>query len=228
MSEREWLDAASIYELLKWSEPFDERRLRLFAVACYRRIWQWIPDQDSREFVDQCELLALAEIEEAEVGVAFSTAPDSGVRTRRALAVAPAIRSALDPKHSRHSWRDVAYGSSEYCAHVVVRHTALLEGGVYANERRAQADLVREIFGNPFRPVVLESGWLTTMDGTVPRIAEHIDRTRRFEELPILADALEEAGCNNLDLLTHLRGPGPHVRGCWALELLLARNASSS
>jgi hypothetical protein len=97
-------------------------------------------------------------------------------------------------------------------------------------ERRAECQLLQEVFGNPFRPVSLNPAWLTWNDGTVRRLAEaiyqerelpsgHLDLTR----LAVLADALEDAGCADPDLLGHLRGPGPHVRGCWAVDLLLGK-----
>jgi hypothetical protein len=72
--------------------------------------------------------------------------------------------------------------------------------------------LLRDLFGNPFRPVACDPAWRTP---SVRRLAEVIYEEGAFDRLPILADALEEAGCDNADILSHLRGPGPHVRGCW-------------
>jgi hypothetical protein len=91
-------------------------------------------------------------------------------------------------------------------------------------EKQIQADLLRDIFGNPFRsrPAINQS-WLAWGDGTVPKLARAIYDERRFEELPVLADALEEAGCTDSDILSHCRGPGPHVRGCWVIDLLLGK-----
>src|SRR3712207_6197149 len=66
-----------------------------------------------------------------------------------------------------------------------------------------------------------DPAWLLWNDGCVPRLARMIDEEGRFEALPILADALEEAGCRDADLLAHCRAPGPHVRGCWRIETLL-------
>ncbi|HEY1381779.1 MAG TPA: hypothetical protein VGF55_33580 [Gemmataceae bacterium] len=83
--------------------------------------------------------------------------------------------------------------------------------------------MLRDIFGNPFRPVAVEPAWLAWNHGTVPAIARRVYDERRFEDLPILADALEDAGCTNADLLAHCRGGGPHVRGCWAVDLLLGK-----
>jgi hypothetical protein len=82
---------------------------------------------------------------------------------------------------------------------------------------------LRDIFDNPFRPVPVDPSWLTWNDGTIPRLAQTIYHERRFADLPVLADALEEAGCTNADFLDHCRRPGVHVRGCWVIDLLLAK-----
>jgi hypothetical protein len=80
--------------------------------------------------------------------------------------------------------------------------------------------LFHEVFGNPFRPVAVDPSWLTT---DVRLLADGIYEERAFDRLPILADALMDAGCANDALLGHLRSDGPHVRGCWALDLLLGK-----
>ena len=79
------------------------------------------------------------------------------------------------------------------------------------------------VFGNPFRPVVLDPAWIAWDDGAARRIAQDIYEERGFDRLPILADALEDAGCTNPDILTHCRSAGPHVRGCWVLDLILGK-----
>ncbi|MGL4550687.1 MAG: hypothetical protein ACRC33_05830, partial [Gemmataceae bacterium] len=84
-------------------------------------------------------------------------------------------------------------------------------------------DTVRELFGDPPRWRVIDPLWLSVNDGAAGRLARAAYDRRHFGLLPVLADALEEAGCADADLLTHLRSPGPHVRGCWALDLLLGR-----
>lgn len=84
-------------------------------------------------------------------------------------------------------------------------------------------EILRDIAGNPFRPITVNRDWLTWNDRTVPKLAQTIYDDRRFDLLPILADALEEAGCGDADILAHCRGPGPHVRGCWVVDLLLGK-----
>ena len=87
-------------------------------------------------------------------------------------------------------------------------------------EHVAQTRLLRDIFENPFRPVSISPAWQTQ---ATKAVAQAIYDERRFEDLPILADALEEAGCANANLLAHCRGPGPHVRGCWVVDALLGK-----
>ena len=91
---------------------------------------------------------------------------------------------------------------------------------VWASEKKEQADLLREIAGNPFRPHSVDPRWLTS---TAVALAQTIYDQRAFDRLPILADALEEAGCDGPELLAHCRGDGPHVRGCWAVDLVLGK-----
>lgn len=101
--------------------------------------------------------------------------------------------------------------------------------------RRWQADLFREVFGNPFaeRSVIPEwmstggstifPGWMIRVSETAKLLADGIQADQAFERLPILADALEESGCTDTELLAHMREPGHHVRGCWALDLVLGK-----
>jgi hypothetical protein len=90
-----------------------------------------------------------------------------------------------------------------------------------ALENKGQTDLLREIIGNPFRPISVDARWLTS---TVVALAHAIYDDRTFGRLPILADALEEAGCTNADILNHCRQLGEHVRGCWVIDLLLGKS----
>ncbi|HWG41472.1 MAG TPA: hypothetical protein VN688_01715 [Gemmataceae bacterium] len=84
--------------------------------------------------------------------------------------------------------------------------------------------ILRDMFDNPFRTISVNSLWLGWNDNTVPRLAQAIYEQRAFDRLPILADALEEAGCTNADILNHCRQPGEHVRGCWVVDLMLGKS----
>jgi hypothetical protein len=85
-------------------------------------------------------------------------------------------------------------------------------------------EIWRELLGNPFRPVYVEPAWLAWSGGAVTALARGIRQDCRFEDLPLLADALEEAGCADESILEHCRRPGGHLRGCWVIDLLLGRS----
>jgi hypothetical protein len=91
-------------------------------------------------------------------------------------------------------------------------------------ERMAQVSCIRDIFGNPFRPrPSVDGSRLCWNDGTIPKLAQTIYEERAFDRLPILADALEEAGCTEAAILNHCRQPGMHVKGCWVVDMLLGK-----
>ena len=97
-------------------------------------------------------------------------------------------------------------------------------GGKRAETGPRHVTLLHDIFGNPFRPPrPIDPAVLAYQGGAVKRLAEVIYEGRRFGDLPVLADLLEEAGATDADLLGHLRGPGPHVRGCWVVDLLTGK-----
>lgn len=87
-------------------------------------------------------------------------------------------------------------------------------------KREKYCRLRHDIFGNPFRPVELDPRWITS---TVFDISQAIYQERAFDKMPILADALMDAGCDSEEILNHCRGDGPHVRGCWVVDLLLGK-----
>ncbi len=98
------------------------------------------------------------------------------------------------------------------CEHKSVRYAA------YRAEQTAQSRLVEDIFGNPFRPTAFDPEWRTS---TVVSLARGIYEERAFDRMPILADSLQDAGCDNDTILSHCRGQEQHVRGCWVVDAAL-------
>jgi hypothetical protein len=82
------------------------------------------------------------------------------------------------------------------------------------------ADGYREVFGNPFRPLAWNPHWFTS---TVRDLATHIYARHEFTSMPILADALQDAGCDDEQILAHCRASRPHARGCWVLDAILSK-----
>jgi hypothetical protein len=101
-----------------------------------------------------------------------------------------------------------------------VAETLLDAGSKWHAELAAAADLIRCCFGNPFRPAVLDPDWRTS---TVVALATGVYSDRAWDRLPVLADALEDAGCTDPEVIGHCRGPGPHARGCWVVDLILGK-----
>jgi hypothetical protein len=95
------------------------------------------------------------------------------------------------------------------------------ERGAIKAEAQAQCRILRDIMGNPFRPVKCNRAWRTSRTVT---LAQNIYDDLAFDRLPVLADAIEETGCHDADILAHCRGTGPHSRGCWVVDLILAKS----
>jgi hypothetical protein len=165
------------------------RKLRLFMVACCRKVWDILVGQERRE----------VELVERYV---------EGEATREELA---AVGYISEP------WKE-AIG-------VALIGVNKWDPNVRAAQLKTRAAILRDIIGPlPFRPVTVQPSWLGWKDGTVFHLAQSIYEDRRFTDLPILADALEDSGCTDRDILGHLRSPGPHVRGCWCLDLVLKKD----
>ncbi len=245
MTEADWLAEYHPIRMVEYlKEKASDRKLRLFAVACCRRFWGVGKDTRSRQAVEVAERFAdgletdenrqtvfemageavcdptpalspwsrqLTEEERAAVAVAYGRSV-VGFAMRNAAATAIPIASLL-----RRLTEAAAYEAFDVSDQPAFTASDIAEDG----ERIEQAALLREIFGNPFRPVTIDPAWLTV---DVRMIAKGAYEDRAFDRLPILADALQDAGCENEDILDHLRGNRPHVRGCWVVDLLLGKS----
>jgi len=208
MTEAEWLkcDDPVVAFYYMPGRPSD-RKLRLFGCACVRRVWQLISNPKRRKLVEVAEDFADGLVAETALKTAYNggrggVSYSEGYWTANEAEITTCLPSARD-------------------AAAVARYAAQVDYKNWAVERRKQAAVFRDIVGNPFRPVHVPPDWKAWSDGTVVKLARAIYEERRFEELPILADALEEAGCTNEDMLNHCRQPGEHARGCWVLDLVL-------
>jgi hypothetical protein len=219
MTEAEWWACPDPDPMLLFLRGrASDRKLRLFASACARRIWDIMEDERSRLVVELVEQTADGLANSALLRVAqrendafcqtllARTAPHIAARMANAVAAGAAWPAA---------WNAVSEVRS------ALRHNFDVRASLEAGQQRL---LLIEVFGNPFRPPTLDPSWLRWNDSTVPKIAHGIYEERAFDRMPILHDALLDAGCDNEDALAHCREPGPHVRGCWVVDLLLGKS----
>jgi hypothetical protein len=187
-----------------------DRKLRLFACACARQAWQLMTDPRSRSAVEVAERYADGEASAEELtdaGRAGLNAVMDDLNDNRRHASTAAGRAAL-----------AAY----YATRVLVQTRRAVRAVAGEQVRRRQAALLTCVVG-PRSPPAIERAWLAWGDGTVVKIAAAIYEARDFGRVPLLADALEDAGGTDEEILGHLRRPGVHCRGCWAVDLLLGK-----
>jgi hypothetical protein len=223
MTEAEWLACTNPMMLLEFlQDKAGDRKLRLFACGCYRHVWDRLPSDFIQEAVEITERLV--------DGLAADYELDSV--SRRAMeekrVMPPSGRVWMS--HVTTPLADCRWmGGWEVGRHVAWETSGL---GVRREERRFQAALLRCVVANPFRPPPpLPPAVLAWNDSTVRRIAEGIYEERELPagtlgnpRLAILADALLDAGCEDEELIRHCRSSGPHVRGCWAVDLILGKS----
>ena len=208
MTEGEWLTATDPTPMLEFIQgEVSDRKLKLFAVACCRSCIHVFEDLNNliQQTIVVAERLADGEISQDQATDATRSV-ESGESED--------FISHLSDEQS------LLLGSVERLCRTGVWETAqdVVNALLWGSEQAVL--FLRDIFGNPFHPIPLDPSWLTS---TVLALAQQKYDSRDFSAMPILADALQDAGCENSDLLNHCREPGEHVRGCFAVDLLLGK-----
>ena len=191
------------------------RRWRHFALACCRLLWPTLTEQ-ARGVVELAERFLDRQATEQELL--------SGRERLLPEQTVPAIDAVFHAAERTARIKSVA--RHDVPVRCLAAYSMMSGKRVRAEVNAKIAHLVREVFGNPYRTVVFEPAWQTAEVQSLARAAYeerleagYLDPAR----LNILADALLDVGCDQQDALTHLREPGPHVRGCWVLEHLLGK-----
>ena len=225
MTEAEWMTCTDTTPMLNFLKgKISDRKLRLFACACCRRVGHLLTDERSQNAVELAERYADGEATAEELttayyqaNVAFNANDPTDVSATRASHLASAI-----------AYSAVLYGAG--CTSLATDAVADTVADISTNavaysvakqgELAAQCNGLLDLIGNPFRSVTIDPSWFTP---TVLALANGIYQARAFDRMPILADALENAGCDNDDILAHCRQPIVHVRGCWVVDLILGK-----
>lgn len=208
MTERQWLACKDPTSMLAFlAGKTSNRKVRLFGCACLRQRPGEM-DEDIRmaeRYADgEVSLRAMTSIEE-HAGI---TQADAAEAAYEAMGLAS---GALASDAWNTAMRE---GKTRTEANKLSR-------AAFKQEEAHQASLLRDIVGNPCRPLMIDPHWLVSDGGVVVQLAQAIYDERTFDRMPILADALEDASCTNADILEHCRAGGVHARGCWVLDLLL-------
>jgi hypothetical protein len=229
------------------------RKARLFAIACCRRIWHILTNQEGRDALAVAGQFAEGELTFEQVcelhdhlwHISFS-AIDGFRREKENNLICTSVGAVSETLQEERFFLDTSWvtgyrrgGSikAPFSAALAVAHWHRKDDAdgihwdAFKEEYREQAGVLREIVGNPFRAISLDPAWLAWNDHGIVKLAEAIYQERAFPtgfldnaRLAILADALEEAGCANPDILKHCREQGGvHVRGCWVIDLLLGK-----
>jgi hypothetical protein len=231
MTEADWMSATSPDEMLAYVEEHpeaaSERKLRLLAAAWCRRVAYLLPDEAMRRGLDVLERYAEGTATPHEVSKVrrlATQAEKSGGSAVRALNYAATRR--LEQEGLSKVCHAVASAEAGHMAYRTQSRGAVFAAAydqAWSVASKAEADLIRECLGDPFRPVRIARSWLTWGNGTIASLAAAIYADRAFDRLPILGDALEEAGCDDTAILGHCRQAGQHVLGCWVLDRLLGK-----
>jgi hypothetical protein len=237
MTEAEWMTCTNPQKMLDFlGEKANDRKLRLFAVACCRGVWAWIKLKRSREATEQAERYADGLLNKATLAAAADATAKAWIKYNHHLDEEDhGIIRSLRAVHFACCEREALLRVSAMVMNAHRRTTAEIDlvssreaQDVVDAEGRRHVLLLRDIFDNPFHPARIEP---VLLPHSVVSFAQATYEQRALpsgeldpERLAILADAVEEAGCKNTDILMHCRQTGPHVRGCWVLDLLLGKS----
>jgi hypothetical protein len=211
MTEAEWLACTEPIRMLAIvRRTASSRKARLFSCGLCRSLSYYLVDKRSRQVIETAEKYADGLIGRVELQTAVNAARCA--QGGRASKIVPDV-----------GYSNPAFGM-DYILRMIVNAQDNIVSRLWSQKVLHQAPyLLRCVFANPHRSIVAQPAWLAWNDGTVRRIAQAIYDEHAFDGMPILADALEDAGCDNADILRHCREPGVHVRGCWVIDLLLAK-----
>jgi hypothetical protein len=233
VTEVQWLACNDPRRMLEeWIAGYNARKLQLLACACCRRVVHQLADAAFLRAVEVAEQYADGTASDSALAEAREAARDACMALERSHGTAP--RQVLAAQAVVHAAAGDGRSTNPFFMAVRRAVDAVSVAGWLGRDRPGERQpfvlLVHDVFGNPYRMVSGVGSWLAWGGGIIPRLAQAAYDERALPHatldggrLAVLADALEEAGCSNAAILGHLRGPGPHARGCWVLDLVLGR-----
>jgi len=217
MTEAQWLTCEDPELMLTFlKDKASNRKLQLFVCAWCRKAHDYLGEGPGRQVLDAAERFADGLVSSEDLECAFRSASEE-VRNRWMLARGPVGDDSVDAERRYRASFVAAFAAGTGCGALENHFRPELLNWLSSSDK---ADLIRELFRTSNHPATLDPSWLTS---TVTALAWQMYESRDFGAMPILADALQDAGCDSADVLGHCRGPGPHVRGCWVVDLVLGK-----
>ncbi len=217
MTEVEWLasDARPLAQWVRaWTPP---RKYHLLNCACCRLLAPWFVNYRLADCVDRAERYADGALTEQTFAKWGKLADELG----RSAYGRPAVARVGEAVRGLFSYRLVSYPATWDAWRVFCVDQTMYDEPFCSEAPEVVRGMLRDIFGNPFRPVACDPAWRTD---TAMSLARGMYESREFSAMPILADALQDAGCDNDDVLNHCRDAKQvHVRGCWVVDLVLGK-----
>jgi hypothetical protein len=231
MTEAEWDVCSDPQAMLNFLRGrASERKLRLFLVACCRRVWHLFTREQVRAALATAEDYADGRADRGQLREALRTihrarsaSPLSSPWEHALMIAGQAAVESMSPAAFHATYPFSAARAAAFRAPGQPRPSPAEELRRMRREEEAQCALLRDLF-RPFAEVQIQPQWLAWQGGTVTNLARAVYDERRFEDLPVLADALEDAGCTDAVLLAHGRTGGEHARGCWLVDAVLAKS----
>lgn len=223
MREKTWLACNDPERMIAFLDTrVSDRKLRLFALACVRRAWHFVTDKRIPKLVAILENVADGKVKSRDRERArdrsYTVASSDLDDMQQCIGYDLWTAFERDQAREHNDLGECVAAAFGYFKQGDSGNTRKFTAGKKA-ERSEQPAVLREIAGNPFRPVTFDPAWRTD---TAIALAKQMYDSRDFGAAPILADALQDAGCECEPLLDHLRDPAAaHVRGCWAVDLVL-------
>jgi len=230
-----WAASADPEIMLRMRPAVSDRKRRLVLAACCRACWDDLSEWSREAIVAAERWIDGSGGERERVAAEYRASSGRGGAWSEYRLAGDDLRAAVADTAGEVGAADLAALRERYWRAERVRRVADVAGSVAATGHGPEAlldslrlvpaaagtALLRDILGNPFRPVAFDPAWLTD---TALSLARHIYESRDYSAMPILADALQDAGCDNAGILNHCRGNGPHVRGCWVVDLVLGKS----
>jgi hypothetical protein len=220
MTEEEWLTPGDLKGHVDYLVSKKRaRKLRLFGIACCRQLEPWIDEPKLFDALTRAEQFADGELAASTLASWWRKVSDLEANRKQA-------KKKQVPQLETYGYVKYTCFGEEYVCYTLIWRVLVYHGAPFGKAfvRRGPQlahALLLDIFGNPFRPMALSPSWRTD---TAVALARQMYESRDFAAMPILADALQDAGCDNEDILSHCRDEKQgHVRGCWVVDLVLGK-----